>query len=111
MYVVDQGGQAILVFRDTSLAGIDGVSSFSQSRAMPTVVRSVLYLPRDMTELPGNSDRVPRPVLLDISGRKLLDLKPGANDVRALSPGVYFVREAASGKRSAVSVRKVVVTR
>ena len=23
-----------------------------------------------------------------------MDLKPGANDVRALAPGVYFVREA-----------------
>jgi len=40
----------------------------------------------------------------------VLDLRPGANDVRALAPGVYFVREAASGERSAVSVRKVVLT-
>jgi hypothetical protein len=31
-------------------------------------------------------------VLLDISGRKELDLKPGPNEVRA--PGVHFVREA-----------------
>jgi len=50
--------------------------------------------------------------LLDISGRKVLDLKPGANDVRALAPGVYFVREkpqAPSLKPQAV--RKIVVTR
>jgi len=54
-----------------------------------------------------------RAELLDISGRKVLDLQPGPNDVSRLAPGVYFVRErsAARGRRSAVSVRKVVVTR
>jgi hypothetical protein len=45
-------------------------------------------------------------VLLDISGRKVLDLSPGENDVRHLAPGVYFIREA-----QARSVRKVVITR
>jgi hypothetical protein len=30
--------------------------------------------------------------LLDISGRKMLDLRPGPNDVGRLAPGVYFVR-------------------
>jgi hypothetical protein len=51
-------------------------------------------------------------VLLDISGRKVLALSPGANDVRGLAPGVYFVREepqTASHKPQAV--RKVVLTR
>jgi hypothetical protein len=49
-------------------------------------------------------------VLLDISGRKVLDLRPGLNDVSRLAPGVCFVRErlAASGERSAV--HKVVLT-
>ena len=35
-----------------------------------------------------------RAELLDITGRKVLDLEPGVNDVRALAPGVYFVRHA-----------------
>jgi hypothetical protein len=48
--------------------------------------------------------------LLDISGRKVADLHPGANDVRALAPGVYFVR-AVSRELSAVSCSKVVITR
>ena len=48
--------------------------------------------------------------LLDISGRKVLDLKPGANDVRALAPGVYFVR-AAQAQAQAHAVWKVVITR
>jgi hypothetical protein len=62
-----------------------------------TIVRRVLHLPEA-------SNLQPRAVgLLDISGRKVMDLKPGANDVRALAPGVYFVREA-----QAQAVRKVV---
>jgi len=76
-----------------------------------TVICGVLFLPRDMTEIPpGVSDRVPRPVLLDISGREVLALRPGANDVRALAPGVYFVRSgpsAVSWQPSAVT--KVVI--
>ena len=52
--------------------------------------------------------------LLDISGRKVLGLKPGANDVSRLAPGVYFVSEqsAVSSKQMRTCrVRKVVLTR
>jgi hypothetical protein len=84
------------------------------SRPMASIVRGVLTLPRDMTELPGNSDRVPRPVLLDVAGRKTMELCAGANDLRRLSPGVYLVREqsAPSSQHSGspmVDVRKVVI--
>ena len=72
----------------------------------PTVVRGVLYMPQASSVMRGASC-----VLLDISGRKVLDLKPGANDVRALAPGVYFVRQASGVERDASSVTKVVVTR
>ena len=47
-----------------------------------------------------------RAELLDISGRRVLDLKPGPNDVSRLSPGIYFVREAQAQTQV---VRKVVV--
>jgi hypothetical protein len=47
--------------------------------------------------------------LTDISGRKVMDLRQGPNDVSGLAPGVYFVRSADSGERPAV--RKVVVQR
>ena len=40
-----------------------------------------------------------------------MDLHPGPNDVRHLSPGVYFVREASGVGREASSVRKVILTR
>jgi hypothetical protein len=50
-------------------------------------------------------------VLVDCVGREVADLRPGANDVSGLAPGVYFVREepqATSLKPQAV--RKVVLT-
>jgi hypothetical protein len=46
--------------------------------------------------------------LLDISGRKVLDMRLGANDVSRLAPGVYFVREA---QAKAQAIRKVVIAR
>lgn len=69
-------------------------------------VRGVLLLP----EAAGLKPKAA--TLLDVSGRKMLDLQPGANDVSGLAPGVYFVREEpqASSREPAV-VRKVVVTR
>jgi hypothetical protein len=67
-------------------------------------VRGVLYVPEASIHKP----RAAR-WLLDVSGRKVLDLHPGANDVRAVAPGVYFVREA-QAQAQAQAVRKVVLT-
>ena len=55
-------------------------------RALPTIVRGVLRL------ADGASTSSSPSCLLDVSGRKVLDLHPGANDVRGLAPGVYFVK-------------------
>jgi hypothetical protein len=75
-----------------------------------TVCRGSLVLPRDMTDFgSGKSDRVPRPALLDATGRKVMDLSSGPNDISRLSPGVYILRSAECGERSAVT--KVVVQR
>jgi hypothetical protein len=40
-----------------------------------------------------------------------MDLHVGANDVRGLAPGVYFVRQASSMMRDASSVSKVVLAK
>ena len=66
-----------------------------------TVVRGMLLVP--------SLRRTAKCSLLAIDGRKVLDLHPGANDVRALAPGVYFVREA-QAQAQAQTVRKVVLT-
>jgi hypothetical protein len=52
-----------------------------------------------------------RAALLDIGGRKVMELRPGANDVRALAPGVYFVRGEGRGAGDEGRIRKVLLTR
>ena len=73
---------------------------------LPTVVRGMLRVP-DGSRLD----------LLDLSGRKVMDLVPGRNDLSAVAPGVYFCRPTAGSASpspmagSASCVQKVVVTR
>ena len=73
-----------------------------------TVIRDVLVLEavgsRQSTEY--------RAQLLDISGRRAMDLRPGANDMQALAPGVYFVRaEPSAACRRPSAVTKVILER
>jgi hypothetical protein len=70
--------------------------------AVALVVRGVLRL-GDRGQRTGD-----RAELVDASGRRVLDLGPGANDVRALAPGVYFVRDR---ETQAQAVHKVVLAR
>jgi len=90
------------VYRVNAYPGVEEEAARPGVRTakLPTIVRGVL-----MMEDRGRKTE-DRAELVDISGRKVMDLRPGANDVRALVPGVYFVRET-----SAQAVRKVVVTR
>ena len=67
----------------------------------PSIVRGVLFLPQA-----SGVKREASSVLLDISGRQVLDLRAGANDVRALPAGVYFVRQEVGNR-----IAKVVIQR
>jgi hypothetical protein len=58
-----------------------------------SVISDVLFLKGECPR----TGTVPRTVLLDVSGRRVLDVKSGANDVSGLTPGVYFVRGNGSG--------------
>jgi len=72
-----------------------------------TIVRGVL-------ELPVAASRKPQAAswLLDISGRKVLELHPGPNDVSRLAPGVYFVRSGPSAaSRGPSAVHRVAIAR
>jgi len=77
----------------------------SSHKPSPTIVRGVLQLGVDSRPKTGY-----RAELLNTTGRKVLDLRPGSNYVRALAPGVYFVRQASSVRHQASSVSKVVLT-
>ena len=66
-------------------------------RRTPTIVRGML-------QLRGSSPAV----LLDASGRRVMDLQPGTNDLRQVASGVYFVGRATSGNSGP---EKLVLTR
>jgi hypothetical protein len=80
------------------------------AKAGPTIVRGVLVLDGFGTrsELPQRNSVMSRAALLDISGREVMKLRAGSNDVSGLAPGVYFVREA-QAQAQARTVRKVVI--
>ena len=77
-------------------------SQVEMTKALPTVVRNILFLPLSPFTLHSS--------LFDMTGRAVMSLRPGANDVRTLAPGVYFVR-AVGRELSAVRCFKVVLTK
>jgi len=72
----------------------------------PTIVRGVLTLRE--SQVASHKSQVD---LLDISGRRVMSLLPGPNDVRRLAPGICFVRQMSGVERAAPAVVKVVLTR
>jgi hypothetical protein len=70
------------------------------TNAEPAIVRGSLFIGKEASLKPQTAS------LTDASGRKVMDLKRGTNDLGTLAPGVYFVVE-----QLAVGVRKVIVAR
>ncbi len=112
--IIGENAQPLIAYTTSEgvflMHGVDVVGQ-SEERQEPTaygprltalVIRNMLLLPEAASLRPQAAS------LLDASGRKVLDLHPGANDVSELAPGVYFVREA---EAQAQAVRKVVITR
>ncbi|MBN2464290.1 hypothetical protein JXD38_01520, partial [candidate division WOR-3 bacterium] len=64
-----------------------------KQQAFATIVRGMLVLPGlgTRSELSDNPV-MSRTALLDASGRRVMQLRPGANDLSRLPAGVYFVR-------------------
>ncbi len=97
VYVANHGSSSISVLRDSG-GGIE--ESLKPQAASPkptaTVVRGVLFL------VANGEGRIARRGLLDISGRKVLDLHAGPNSTKGLAPGVYFVPSDWRGKTQRV---------
>jgi hypothetical protein len=68
-----------------------------------TIIRGVLNLTSDISSLTFDI------VLVDVSGRPLLSIKPGPNDVSSLPSGVYFVHSSISNRQSPIA--RVVIAR
>jgi YVTN family beta-propeller protein len=121
-YTANYAGSSVSVIRDSLHVGLAGGQQVSGRKPQATVVRGVLLLNGlgTRSELPGRNSVMSRAVLLDIAGRKVLDLKQGTNDIRRLAPGVYFVvtpspsppeGERVGVRRRPASLTKIVVTR
>jgi hypothetical protein len=83
------------------------VIGIAEEPAMPGIARQIATLVRGVLRMEDDRRKTgDRAELVDISGRKVMDLAPGPNDVRHLAPGVYFIVP-----ESRRSVRKVVVAR
>ena len=98
----------LYVYRDDPY-GVEEQRVELREQRFATIVRGVLFLPRDgLGTRSGLSDNpvMSRAALLDISGRKVLDLRPGRNDVRALPAGVYFVRHVVDNRTTKVVVER-----
>jgi hypothetical protein len=73
------------------------------SRPSATVIRGVL-----LWEAYGTRHTAYGAELLNISGRTVLDLHSGANDVSRLAPGVYFISERGTKNEEPRTVKIIV---
>ena len=107
MYVANGFSNSITTYRDSGGAVHEGANDDVRRADLPSIVRGVLYVPERTRTSSSTS------CLLDISGRRVTNLRPGPNDVRALAPGVYFVQQKGSRGRGFGDSRvpKVIVTR
>jgi YVTN family beta-propeller protein len=107
VFGLDYCKSQVFVIHDTSTVGVaEPVQHAGVRPVMPTFVHGKLELPEDAA-IPCGSPIA----LVDITGRKVADLRPGPNDVRTLAPGVYFVREEPQAVNSKPqAVRKVIIT-
>jgi YVTN family beta-propeller protein len=83
VYVADIQGDSIYVIRDTATGIAEVGKGIAERVTSATLVRNVFDWPG-----PG-SGRV-----LDISGRRVAELRPGQNDLGRLPAGVYVVMDA-----------------
>lgn len=104
VYVGDNDNSQVWVYQDTTVSGIED-SGFepAEEAALPGVVRGVLYLPGAQGSISDSPVQ-----LLDISGRSVQRLHPGANDLHGIATGIYFVRMSRPDGRTSLT-RKVVI--
>jgi YVTN family beta-propeller protein len=106
VYVANDQDSTVTVYRDTSAPGVADTRSVSGTvSGGPSIVRGVLTLPAS-----GATTHA----LLDRTGRVVMSLCPGANDVSHLAPGVYYLSEhptSRGGRPALTPFRKLIVTR
>ncbi len=90
--------QMTACYKSATSGGEDRLKPQAASpRLDATVIRGVLRLPGSPFTIHTS--------LFDMTGRQVMSLRPGPNDVGRLAPGVYFVREA-----QAQAINKVIIS-
>jgi hypothetical protein len=101
VYVACSQSDYIAVIRDNATGIAERENSELRSvKTEPTIVRDILCLPFSPFTIHVS--------LLAPTGRQVLPLHAGANDVSRLAPGIYFVRQVSGTERRA---SKVALTR
>ena len=101
IYAANYLGSSIAVIRDSAVSAVAGFQPVAETpHPQPTINRGIL-------PQPGKQ----KATLLDITGRRVMDLAPGPNDIRHIAPGVYFLHQPTADGRQLTAVRKVVVQR
>ncbi|UCG42827.1 MAG: hypothetical protein JSU73_13365 [candidate division WOR-3 bacterium] len=105
---VEGHGWDCMTLKYAPVGGVVGATpQVGRYRPRPTIVRGLL-----MYQPTANSSQLTAG-LVDITGRRVMELQPGVNDIRHVAPGVYFVREEEPRGQGVgdSSVRKVILTR
>jgi hypothetical protein len=114
-YVNEDQSDRLYLSAQYDLTGVEENPGPQSASAEPaaTVVRGTLRMADSkQNTVDSRQDTGYRADLLDAAGRKVMALVPGANDVRHLAPGVYFVCGQGTRDEGTKGVsRKVVVTR
>ena len=105
VFTANHGGSSVSVLLDAGGAVAETPSAEVRMTNAATVVRGVLW-----QTAYGTQHTAYRAELLDAAGRKVMELRAGANDVSRLAPGVYFVRQA-QAQAQPRAIRKVIVRR
>jgi YVTN family beta-propeller protein len=94
MYAANHDGSSVSVI-NTTPPWVAERTTLPATRQPPLVVRGSLLLRGPDSAL-----------LLDVSGRRVLNLRPGVNDISGLAGGIYFLRTAAgSNSRKTLLLR------
>jgi YVTN family beta-propeller protein len=104
-YVGCRGDNKVYVIKDSVVGGVEEKNAAPCSRRpaidfRPNPCDGVLYLEAGP---PSSYDQTIR--LYDVQGSVVADLQPGANDIRHLVPGTYFLAGVGCGRTTKLVVR------
>jgi hypothetical protein len=102
VYVLNWESSCITVISDSPVGVAQNPRGAEGRTSAVTIVRGVLKIADSRQQTAYRAE------LLNVSGRKAMALHPGANDIRRLAAGIYFVRGA---QAQAQAVHKVVIQR